>query len=97
MSWPFVLKSNKCKKGYVTSNCERNVLQFTSSIITQLENLTAFSKQNIERLKGLRKKLKGKIVQLYNLEVTDENLFDVMNGQLAILLSPFYVDASEIF
>jgi hypothetical protein len=92
-----LLKSNKCKKGYVTSNCERNVLQFTSSIITQLENLTAFSKQNIERLKGLRKKLKGKIVQLYNLEVTDENLFDVMNGQLAILLSPYYVDASEIF
>jgi len=92
-----MLKSNKCKKGYFTTNCEGNVLQFTSSMTTQLENLTTFSKQNIERLKGLKKKLKGKIVQLYNLEVTDENLFDVMNGQLNILLSPFYVDASAIF
>ena len=92
-----MLKSNKCKKGYFSTKCEGDVLQFTVSMTTQLENLITFSKQNIEKLKGLKKKLKGKIVQLYNLEVTDENLFYVMNAQLKILLSPFYVDASEIF
>ena len=92
-----MLKSNKCKKGYFSSNCEKNVTQFTSSITKQMENLITFSKQNIERLKGLRKKLKGKIVHLYNLDVTDENLFEVMNAQLKILLSPFYLDASAIF
>ena len=92
-----MLKTNKCKQGYFTSNCEGNVLQFIASMTNQLDNLTAFSKQNIEKLRGLRKKLKGKIVPLFNLDVTDENLFQSMNNELKILLSPFYLDASAIF
>jgi len=92
-----MLKSNKCKPGYFSTKCEDNVLEFITSINRQLTNLTAFSKQNIERLKGLKKKLKGKIVPLYNLDVTDETLFQMMNAELKILLSPFYVEASSIF
>jgi len=59
--------------------------------------LIAFSRQNIEKLKGLRKKLKGKIVHLYNLNVTDVDLYEVMNAELSILLAPYYLDASSIF
>ena len=92
-----LFKSNKCVKSFFRTTCAPDINEFDQTIQTKLNNIVHFSENNIVKLKSKLYIAHGKLSALNNVEVTDENVFQIMNNKLNAVLSPFYLESSNIF
>ena len=92
-----LFKSNKCKKSFWGTNCEKQDMELMKNFETELEKITGFSNQNIIRLDSIHREVKGALFKLYSKMVTEETIFEVINKEGNLLLLPFYTKSSEIF